>query len=52
MDNRSKVLPSRVEIFNTNVLIPEENILILGYNVGMQKSFSKPPNLQINASVM
>lgn len=45
-------LPGRVEILDTKVLIPEENILVLEHYVRMQKSFGKPPKLQIFASII
>lgn len=32
-----------MKIVNSEVLIPEENILIVGNNIGMQKAFGKPP---------
>lgn len=32
-----------MKIVNSEVLIPEENILVVSNNIGMQKAFGKPP---------
>lgn len=37
------VIPFYMKIFNSQIFIPEEDITVLGNNVGMEKALCNPP---------